>query len=72
MGAGGGTDDPFIANYHMTDRDVPDYTDHVKSLRSSKLTKNASLRYRSSKRLRYSLLYNFPWCNGCDLFCCSS
>jgi len=48
MRAGGGPDDPFSADYRVTDRDVLDYTDNIKSLLSSKLTKHATLRYGSS------------------------
>jgi hypothetical protein len=48
MRASGGTDDLFTGNYHVTDRDVLDYTDNIKSLLSFKLTKNAGVRYGSS------------------------
>ncbi len=44
---GGTTDNPFL-NYHVTDRDVLDYTDNIKSLLSSKLTKHATVRQGSS------------------------
>lgn len=47
MRADGGTN-PFPPNYRVTDRDVLDYTDNIKSLLSSKLTKHATLRYGSS------------------------
>lgn len=47
MRASGGTLDPF-QNYHVTDRDVLDYTDNIKSLLSSKLTKHATVRQGSS------------------------
>ena len=48
MRASGGTDNPFPERYQVTDRDVLDYTDNIKSILSSKLTKHASLRYGSS------------------------
>lgn len=47
MRAGGGTLDPF-QDYHVTDRDVLDYTDNIKSLLSSKLTKHSTVRHGSS------------------------
>jgi hypothetical protein len=47
MRVGGGPEDPFV-NYRVTDRDVLDYTDNIKSLLSSKLTKHSTVRYGSS------------------------
>ena len=48
MRANSGVDDPFQTEYHITDRDVLDYTDHVKSLLSLKMNNNAAARYGSS------------------------
>jgi hypothetical protein len=47
MRVSGGTLEPF-QNYHVTDRDVLDYTDNIKSLLSSKLTKHSTVRQGSS------------------------